>query len=241
MITQQFYDEIIFHLSGTLVDVELELEDVDKAFNYALQQYKQKGSDNHDRAFMPLQVEKNKNEYDVPPEVNTINQIIRSKATDGIYPNDPFSNAMVQDYFNHSTTFGGSYFMIYDLTMNIIENHRMYTAEEPNFRYLRSKNKLVLMNPPRTNQTWYIDVYVTLNDAAYEKILWVKDWTIAECKQILGRAYRKFGGNLPSPNGETQPDGNDLVQEAQQEKEALLEQISDFVDGEPDGMPIYIG
>jgi len=240
MITQQFYDEIIFHLSGTLVDVELELEDVDNAFKYAKQQYQQKGSDNHDRAFMPLQVEQGVNEYTIPPEVNTINNVIRSKGSDGIYTNEPFSNAMVQDYFNHSS-YGGGYFMTYELTMNMLDNMKMYTAEEPNFRYLRSQDKLILMNPPRTNQTWLMDVYITLADSAYEKILWIKDWTIAECKQVLGRAYRKFGGNLPSPNGETQPDGNDLVQGAQQEKEALLEQIDDFVDGGPDGMAIIIG
>ena len=243
MISGTFYDDIIFHLSGTLIDVELELEDVDRAFRYAVQQYKQKGSDNHDRVLIPLAVQKNQNEYDLSGKnINTINNIIRFKTLSGIFADEPFSQAITNDFFGNLRRNNDSSFLTFDLTMQMVENSEFYTAEEPNFQYLRNQEKLFLLNPPdhQPNDDWMLDAYIHLDDRGYENILWVKDFTLAHCKQVLGRAYRQFG-SIPSPTGETQTDGNDLVKEAQQEKEALLEQIDNFTDGDGDALGVFIG
>lgn len=79
-----------------------------------------------------------------------------------------------------------------------------------------------------------------LGDDHYASIDWIVRWTIAEAKQILGQAYRKFQ-SVAGPTGEVSLNGDSLISEAQQEKEALLMDIENFVDGAIDYAPIVFG
>lgn len=240
-LSNEFIDDVVTMLSGTLVDVELDTPDIETAYRMAKKTWKQKGSDNLNHSFYQLDVVSGQNEYQLPAEIADVVSVI-TMSNDAFTMEDPFAMASFQETFTYGMGGGVSadFFYIYDMTRQIIDNNKMYTAEEPNFRFNRRSNTIYLFNPPSVDRKWVLEVYRQSTDEEYQNNLWILNWTIAECKQILGRAYRKFG-SLPSPTGESQLDGDTLVQEAQREKELLLEEIDNFVDGDPDGMGVYIG
>lgn len=240
MISDQFYDDVIALLSGTLVDVELEKSDVDRAYRMAVKTHKQKGNSNTYAKYIPLEVKAGQKTYQLPEEVNTVTEIIRRRSDSGFTSGDPFVEFGINQMFGGSSySHGSSDFMLYDLTKQMLEINETYTASEPNYRFDRHRHVLTLHNPPAHDKTWLMDVYVDETNEFYEESLWILNWTIAECKQMLGRAYRQFGG-LPSPSGETQTDGDQLVQESKEEKRELLEEIENFTDGDADGLGIWI-
>lgn len=53
---------------------------------------------------------------------------------------------------------------------------------------------------------------------------WVKQYTLATCKEILGRIRNKYS-ELPIPDATVTMDGDSLLSEAQQEKELLKEDL----------------
>lgn len=241
VLTEEFKETVISLLSGTLVDVELEDTDVETAYKHAKRTFKHKGNDNLTQSFWKLSVKPKTAQYQLPSEITDVREAITPKSDYSFMGGDPFAMASFQETFTHGMggSSSGDYFYTYDLTRQIMDNNRIYTASEPSYRFDRRKKALYLMNPPRVEQEWLLDVYRESTDEEYQENLWIINWTVAECKQILGRAYRKFG-SLPTPSGESQLDGSDLVQEAQREKEQLLEEIENFTDGDADGMGVYI-
>jgi hypothetical protein len=67
---------------------------------------------------------------------------------------------------------------------------------------------------------------------------WIKDYSLANCKMMLGQAYEKFG-TIAGPQGGTTLNGSSLKQEAQTMMDKLEEDLKNYVDGgEPLGFII---
>jgi hypothetical protein len=58
---------------------------------------------------------------------------------------------------------------------------------------------------------------------------WIKKYTLAICKEILGRIRSKYS-NVPIPDGEVNLDGDTLVSEGKEEKTALIEELRETLD-----------
>lgn len=240
-ISAPFMEKLEVLLSGNLVDVELEPADYQVAFDKAKQTWKQKGNSNLHHGYVVLEMIAHQNSYQLPIEVTDVISVVRRRGAGSLATiDDPFAMAGFQYFFNYNGNVNGS-FLIYELTSQVLENRRTLRADEPFFKFSRRDKTLFLNNPPKTDQLYYIEVYKELDDIEYEENLWILEWTLAELKHILGRAYRKFGNSLSSPTGESALDGEALVQESREDKERLLEEIDNFTDGDPDGLGIYIG
>ena len=59
---------------------------------------------------------------------------------------------------------------------------------------------------------------------------WIRDWTQAEAKIMLGRIRGKISA-IPGPNGAINLNGDALVHEGQAEKEYLLNQLKRYGTG----------
>ncbi len=68
---------------------------------------------------------------------------------------------------------------------------------------------------------------------------WLRDWSVAVCKQIMGEARSKFG-NIAGPQGGITLNGPELKAESKAEMERLDNEITQFVE-QHDGYPIVIG
>jgi hypothetical protein len=70
---------------------------------------------------------------------------------------------------------------------------------------------------------------ITLFKDIYSKP-WIRDYTLAVCKIMLGEARSKFG-QIAGPQGGTTLNGADLKNQGQAEMERLEEDINKFADG----------
>lgn len=237
---EDFYDDVVQALSGYIVDVELDETDVNSAFRLAKKTYQQKGSHNEIRRYVKIPVSRNQYEYDLPKEVKDVVEIVKPRGSFNVA--DPFSHAIFNDLFSNVSGSTGSTngFIHYDLVLQQLGNIRKYIVYDTPFVQDRTRNKLILRKRPEFDGCWLLDCYLFMTDEEYMDNLWVFNYTVAESKKRLGRAYRKFG-SLPSPSGEAQLDGDQLVQEAQEEIRGLNEDIDNFMDGDPDGLGMYIG
>lgn len=63
--------------------------------------------------------------------------------------------------------------------------------------------------------------YVTVQDEELRNI-WIKKYTVANCKEYLGRIRGKFGGVVGAPENQKIMDNESLIAESIDEKDTLL-------------------
>lgn len=247
---EDFKEALLLGLGGNLVDVELEDKDYRFAFKRAISMFVQHGNNSYRKAFLPITVDRNTLVYDLPEateengRIDTIVKIV--KRSGGWNIEDPFSIVAYNDMFNGvGTATGGcrgcgTNFLQYELTMQQIEAAKRYMVYDTQFIHDKFKNKITLLKKPELNTTWLLECYLNLTEAEYMNVDWIYRWTLAELKHILGMAYRKFG-SLPSPTGETSLNGSEYIQEAKEDKEKLMEDIQNGVDGNDTYVEIVMG
>lgn len=240
---QEMFDEVIATIGGTLVDVELEESDLLICFKKAKRTFQQKGHNSYRRQFLPIDVVKGQTTYTVPDEIDTIVKFIMPGSGVSFSSDDAFAiigyNSMF-DNFMFGGNCNGFDQLTYEMYLQKIESLRRMTVTETQFQFDKFSKTVTLLRPPKANEKWFMECYANLTDDEYAKIDWIIRWTVAEAKHMLGMAYRKFQ-NLPGPTGEVSLSGSEYLQESQQEKEQLLEDILNFVDGESDFMEIRFG
>lgn len=234
----EFNEMLETQLGGNLVDVELQPKDYSFAYDRAKKTFIQKGNNNLEKKFVPLVVDRETKEYNLDENIDTVVRII--KPSGGFYSSDPFSIAIFNDIFRE-LGMGEGELLNFELGKQTIERIQRYSAYDNDFIYNRRTNQLQLLKKPeQNNQTWFLETYSNLTDEEYRDNLWVQQWAAAELKIILGRAYSKFQ-NVPTPAGDSSLPGSDLMQEGQQDKERLIEDIKNFVDGDETGLFIMMG
>lgn len=236
---RDFKRYIMSRLGDNLVSVELTDEDIVPAFYHAKEEYKKRGSTPDRKQFVALDVERGKSVYDLP--VDNIESIVWIVQTQGGFRSeDPFHHAVINDFFFGNGNFSRD-MLVYDLTIQQIENLKRYSAFHRQFIHHYYDNKIEFLKAPFANERWFLESYTNFSDNEFLDMTWIQDYTIAECKIILGRAYSKFS-TLSTPAGDVQLNGNELMQEGKDEKEQLIEDIRNFVDsGRPNGWPIIMG
>lgn len=238
MDAETFNEELLIALGGNLVDVELTEKDFEYAFNRAKRTFQQKGNNNLDKGFVLLSVTKDTRKYDIPESVDTVIRIIRP-GYGGLFPENPWHYAIIQDIYNGLRA-GGSSLVTYELSYQLIENIQKYMAHDVDFIFNKRRHTIEFLNTPKANEAWFLECYHDLPDEEYRALPWIQEWALTELKIILGRAYSKFG-TLPGPSGEISMDGQSLIQEARDDQQRLIEEIGFYVDGDPTGGVILIG
>jgi len=70
-------------------------------------------------------------------------------------------------------------------------------------------------------------LYTNINDVGKQ---WIRKYTLALAKELLGMVRSKYG-SIPLPGGETTLDGDTLRSEAAAEKEVLVTQLREILEG----------
>lgn len=236
---ENFKCEVLLSLGGGMIDVELGDEEIALAFNKAKRTFIQKGHNTYRRDFFRLNVNTCQNSYKLSTDVNTVVKIIKPGDT-YFSINDEFSLAAYNDLFGWKADSQMGDYLSYDLTLQLLETWRRYLAYEVQWHYNPLTGDLSFLKPPERNEIWLIELYRNLTDDQYRDILWIQSWAIAEAKIMLGMAYRKFP-QLPGPDGSISLDGNSLIQDGEREKEQLIEDINNLIDGAPDYYEITFG
>lgn len=140
---------------------------------------------------------------------------------------DPFSLAYTNAYLLSSSNMGG--LATYDMFSQYQELVGRMFGSFIEFKWSSTSKKLTLLQRPRAEETIMMYAYNYRPDeellSDYMAEQWIKDYTLASCKYMLGEAREKFA-TIAGPQGGTSLNGSSLKAEAQQEMEKLENEVA---------------
>jgi hypothetical protein len=230
---QEIFDYVYAMLGGGMVDVELDPIHYEIAINKALARFRQRSDNSVEESYLFLPTVIDQNEYILPNEVVEVRQIFRRSVGsrtgggDGGSIFEPFNLAYTNSYLLSSSNMGG--LATYDMFSQYQELVGRMFGSFIEFQWNSTTKKLTMLQRPRAEETLMLHAYnyrpdsELLND--YLAKQWIKDYTLASCKYMLGEARSKFA-TIAGPQGGSALNGDALKAEAQAEMEKLEVEVS---------------
>lgn len=235
---QEVYDYCRLMLGDQMIDVELDPEHYEIALTRALGVFRQRGVSSVEDSYLFLTLVEEQNEYILPREVQQVRQIYRrsigSRTGNGTGGTvfEPFNLAYTNTYLLSSTNMGG--LATYELFSQYQELVGKMFGSFINFTWHPQTRKLIIHQRPRGEEQVMLWVYNVKPDFAIIDDTysgqWIKDYTLANCKMILGQAREKYA-SIAGPQGGTALNGASLKSEAQQDIERLTQELVTQVAG----------
>ena len=235
---QEIFDYVFNSLGGGMVDVELDPAHYETAIKDALDRFRQRSDNSVEESYVFLPLVKDQNDYTLADEIIEVRQIFRrsigsrSGGGDGGTLFEPFNLAYTNTYLLASSNMGGV--ATYNLFSQYQELVGRMFGSFIEFKWNRTTKKLTLLQRPRAEETLLLFCYNYRPDEQllddYLAVQWIKDYTVATCKYMLGEARSKFA-TIAGPQGGGQLNGDTLKNEAAQEMEKLEQEVSTAVPG----------
>jgi len=235
---QEIFDYVNAFLGGGMVDVELDPVHYQTALTKALSRFRQRSDNSVEESYMFMPTVIDQNEYTLPNEVVEVRKLFgrsigsRTGGGDGGSLFEPFNLAYTNTYLLSSSKLGG--LATYDLFSQHQELVGRMFGSFIEFTWNNTSKKLTLLQRPRAEEDLLLYVYnyrpdsELLND--YLASQWIKDYTLASCKYMLGEARSKFA-TIAGPQGGSTLNGDTLKAEAQAEMDKLELEVAMAVPG----------
>ncbi len=235
---QEVFDYVYAMLGGGMVDVELDPIHYNTALTKALTKFRQRSDYSVEESYLFMPTVEDQNDYILPQEVIEVRKIYRRSigsrtgGGDGGTLFEPFNLAYTNTYLLASSNMGG--LATYDMFAQYQELVGRMFGSFIEFKWNSTTKRLTLLQRPRTEEDLLLYVYnyrpdsQLLND--YLAKQWIKDYTLASCKFMLGEARSKFA-TIAGPQGGSTLNGDSLKSEAQQEMEKLEKDVMEAVPG----------
>lgn len=235
-LKQRLFRNVELRLGGGIVDIELDPEHYEAAYNYAVATYRQRAQNAYEESYSLLMIEKDRDSYILPQEITTVRQVFRRTVGLETGPSatsfDPFSSAILNTYLLNYNYAGG--LATYDFYAGYIElAARMFggyviftfnpvTKEIKFVRDFKGTGEQVLL------WTDNLKPEITLlQDPSIAN--WITSWTLAQCKMILGEAREKFA-SIAGPGGGSSLNGQSMKAEAKEAFVELIDELKRYVD-----------
>jgi hypothetical protein len=236
-LKQQLFKNVELRLGGGMVDIELDPEHYEAAYQYALATYRQRGANAYEESYSLLPLEKDKSVYVLPQEITRVRQVFRRtiglETGPGATSFDPFSSAILNTYLLNYNYSGG--LATYDFYAGYIElaarmfggyiihTYNPVTKELKLVRDFKGTGEQILL------WTDNLKPEITLlQDPTIGP--WMYSWTIGQCKMMIGEAREKFS-TIAGPSGGTTLNGAQMKAEGAKMHEDLLLELKTYVDG----------
>lgn len=235
-LKQKLFRNVELRLGGGIVDVELDPEHYEAAYNYAIATYRQRAQNAYEESYSLLMIETDRNSYILPQEITNVRQVFRRTVGLETGPSatsfDPFSSAILNTYLLNYNYAGG--LATYDFYAGYIElAARMFggyviftfnpvTKEIKFVRDFKGTGEQILlwtdnMKPEIT----------LLQDPSIAN--WITSWTLAQCKMMIGEAREKFA-SIAGPGGGSSLNGQSMKAEAKELFAELIDELKRYVD-----------
>lgn len=237
-IKQNIYNFCRTMLGDGMIDVELDPIHYQTALSRTLNKFRQRSPNSVEESYVFLTLEKDKNDYRLPEEIVNVQSVFRrtlgSRTGGGTGTNfEPFNLAYTNTYLLNSTMLGG--IATYYLFAGYQEMVGKIFGSYIEFQWIPTTYTLRILQRPFTEgevlmlrcQNYRPD-YVIMED--YLAKQWIRDYTLANCKMILGEARSKFGA-IAGPGGSGQLNGADLKSAGKEELEKLDKELELLVAG----------
>jgi hypothetical protein len=235
---QTIFDYVNAMLGGGMIDVELDPIHYETALNKALSKFRQRSDNSVEESYLFMTTVADQNTYTLPQEVVEVRQIFRRSigsrtgGGDGGTTFEPFNLAYTNTYLLSSSNIGG--LATYDMFSQYQELVGRMFGSFIEFKWSSTTKQLTLLQRPRTEETLMMYAYNYRPDEQllddYLASQWIKDYTLATCKYMLGEARSKFA-TIAGPQGGSTLNGDSLKAEAQAEIEKLEKDVQEAVPG----------
>jgi hypothetical protein len=237
---QEVFDYVKAFLGGGMVDVELDPIHYETGLKKALTKFRQRSDHAVEESYLFLPLVQDQNQYILPKEVIEVRKLYRrgvgSRQGGGgngtVF--EPFNLAYTNTYLlSGSSQMGG--LATYDFFAQHQELVGRMFGSFIEFQWNSTTKKLTILQRPRADtEEILIEAYNYRPDSQlledYLASQWIKDYTLASCKYMLGEARSKFA-TIAGPQGGTSLNGDTLKAEAQAEMEKLEQDVIQQVAG----------
>jgi len=240
---EKLFYSIYVKLGGTSIEVEIEQDDYNVAFDEALRIYRTYSRNAIHEGFFFMELKAGQQSYSLPEEVDNVKEIrrMRTALLAGGQGFEPFSAAFVQHTLRYrDTTFPG--LVNFEALSQFQEQIGKMFGEHIMFEFDEGESKINLWRTIRADEKIMLEVSAVksikrllASSAAYR---WLSQYTEGGVRMILGEKYSKFA-TIPGPQGGTVMKGSDLIQSGHDMKEALIQELVDYADGGGGPMPFF--
>jgi len=226
-------------LGSGMIDIELDPVHYNTAIDRALNKFRQRSSNSTEESFGFLTIQPGENDYIMPREVMEIRQLFRRSigsrtgGGDGGSLFEPFNLAYSNTYLLASTNMGGlaTYYAFASYQKQV---GKMF-GTDINFTFNKTTKLLTIMQRPYASEELLVWMYNYRPDFNLlqdpQASQWLRDYSLATCKIMLGEAREKFA-TIASPQGGTQLNGAALKAEGKAEIEVLEADLINYKAGD---------
>ena len=235
-LKQALFQNVRYRLGDGIIDLELDPQHYEAAYNYAIKVYRQRAQNATAESYTLFTIEKNVDTYTLPQEFINVRCLYRRTVGLETGPSsssfDPFSSAILNTYLLNYNYAGGMatydfYAGYVELAARMFGGYVVYTFD-PVTKVLRivrdpkgsGERVLIWADVQRTQE-------VLLQDPGAG--VWIGDWVFATLKAIIGEAREKFA-SIAGPGGGTSLNGAAMKAEAKQLQQELIEELKRYVD-----------
>jgi hypothetical protein len=235
-LKQALFNNASLRLGQGIIDLELDPQHYEAAYNYAIKIYRQRAQNATAESYTLMTVIKNVDTYTLPQEFINVRSLFRRTVGLETGPSstsfDPFSSAILNTYLlNYNYTGGMATYDFYagyvELAARMFGGYVTYTFD-PVTKVLRvvrdfkgtGERILIWADVQKTEE-------VLLQDPGAG--VWIADFVLAVLKGIIGEAREKFG-TIVGPGGGTQLNGAAMKAEGKAAQEQLIDELKRYVD-----------
>jgi len=235
-IKQGIFENIRLRLGGDIIDLELDPQHYEAAYNYAIKIYRQRAQNATQESYTLMTVIKNVDTYTLPSEFINVRSLFRRTIGLETGPSsssfDPFSSAILNTYLlNYNYTGGMATYDFYagyvELAARMFGGFLTYTFD-PVTKLLR-----ITRDFKGTGERILIWADIQRPEAVLLQDpgagVWIADFILAQLKLIIGEAREKFG-SIAGPGGGTTLNGTAMKAEGKAMQEALILELKNYVD-----------
>lgn len=235
-LKDELFNYVEKRLGGGIVDVELDPDHYEVAYDKALTTYRQRAQNAYEESYAVVEMQENQNSYTLPQEVSSVRQVFRRTMGDSTGPYsssfDPFSSATLNVYLLNYSQAGG--LATYDMYTQYVEMAARMFGGYMNYTFNPVTKVLNLVRDPKASGEqillWTYNLkpeIILLQDNAMKQ--WLRDYTFAASKMIIGEAREKFA-SIAGPQGGTALNGSSMKAEAQAEMDKLIDDLATYTD-----------
>lgn len=245
-LRQKMINEVRLMMGGQMIDIELDPEHYETAATLAFDRFRQRSGNALEESYMFLQLLYETTSYVLPDEVIMVRQIFRRGLGEisGSTQFDPFSLAYTNMYLLQAGG-GGGYtagLLTFELYTDFMQQAGRMFGADINFTFDPVTKRLQIIRKPTGGE--HVLLW-TMTQKSEDHLLqdpyarpWLRSYTLAWCKMMLGEAYSKYS-TVIGPQGGTTLKGDALKNEAKEIIEKLEREIDLYIDGgSPPGITI---
>lgn len=236
-LKEEMFEIIRLRLGGDIIDLEVDPQHYNAAYNYAISTYRQRAQNSTQESYILFTVEKNVDTYTLPSEIINVRCLYRRTVGLETGPSstsfDPFSSAILNTYLlNYNFSGGLATYDFYagyvELAARMFGGYLTYTFDpvSKTLRIVRDfkgsgERILIWADILRPETTLLQDPSIGT---------WIQDYTFATLKLIIGEAREKFA-TIAGPGGGTSLNGAAMKSEGKEMQAQLIDELKRYIDG----------